>query len=363
MGQLRKDFRQLILDKTPLIDVRAPVEFAQGAFPTAVNLPLMDDKEREAVGICYKKEGNEAAMQLGHQLVAGRIKEARISAWKSFYQSHPDAVIYCFRGGARSRIAQAWLKEAGIDIPRIEGGYKAFRRYILEFFENLEGQFEPILLSGYTGAGKTILLKKLDNMIDLEGLAHHRGSAFGAHIASQPKQIDFEHALAAIMIEKLESGYTKLVFEDEGKRIGRLSMPKIFLDMTQKAGIVILHTPLDERVKITLDEYVIQAQADYENIYAQEGYARWELDIKENLARIQKRLGSERFLTLMGLFERACQEEKAQGTRAGHEAWIAMLLKEYYDPMYAYQLEKKRARVLFEGDKNEVLAYLQEHTQ
>jgi tRNA 2-selenouridine synthase len=102
---LSDDFKSIVLNRTPLIDVRAPVEFANGAFPDAVNLPLMNDEERHLIGIRYKEEGNAAAVKLGHELVSGEIKEARIRAWSDLMASKPDAMLYCFRGGQRSKIS------------------------------------------------------------------------------------------------------------------------------------------------------------------------------------------------------------------------------------------------------------------
>ena len=103
------DYRHLFLNGVPMMDVRAPVEFAQGAFPGVVNRPLMDDGERQQVGTCYKHKGQDAAIALGHQLVSGATKQARIAAWAQFAQDHPGGVLYCFRGGLRSQIVQQWL--------------------------------------------------------------------------------------------------------------------------------------------------------------------------------------------------------------------------------------------------------------
>ncbi len=100
-------------ERRVLIDVRAPVEFRQGALPGAVNLPLMDDDERHRIGIEYKQAGQDAAIALGEQLVAGSVRAERVDAWRRLLDRHPDALIYCFRGGQRSRIAQQWLAEAG----------------------------------------------------------------------------------------------------------------------------------------------------------------------------------------------------------------------------------------------------------
>ena len=115
----------IVVNNIPLLDVRAPIEFQQGAFPHAVNLPLMNNEDREAIGICYKQSGQTAAIALGQQRVAGEIKQQRIQAWVDFIAQHPQAVLYCFRGGLRSKITQQWIYEAtGKIIPRIAGGYK-----------------------------------------------------------------------------------------------------------------------------------------------------------------------------------------------------------------------------------------------
>ena len=124
------DYPRIFLQDVPLIDVRAPIEFQQGAFARAVNLPLMIDSERRAVGTCYKQHGQQAALALGHRTVNGKLREQRTAAgWRP--AERPAGYIYCFRGGLRSQLVQQWLHEAGVDYPRITGGYKALRNYLL----------------------------------------------------------------------------------------------------------------------------------------------------------------------------------------------------------------------------------------
>lgn len=130
MPENLSDFRHIFLNDVPMMDVRAPVEFAKGAFPGVLNLPLMNDEERQKVGTCYKQRGQEAAIALGHSLVSGEIKNGRIAAWAAFAKVHPHGVLYCFRGGLRSQITQQWLQsEVGIAYPRVIGGYKAMRTF------------------------------------------------------------------------------------------------------------------------------------------------------------------------------------------------------------------------------------------
>ena len=111
-------FADLLLEGRPLLDVRAPVEFLKGAIPHASNHPLLNDDERERVGRCYKQEGQDAALRLGHRLVSGDAREARIQAWSAWAEAHPTGALYCFRGGQRSQITQSWLAEAGVEATR-----------------------------------------------------------------------------------------------------------------------------------------------------------------------------------------------------------------------------------------------------
>ncbi|WP_315982767.1 rhodanese-like domain-containing protein [Aliamphritea spongicola] len=150
------NYRQLFLNDTPMIDLRAPVEFKQGAFPSAVSLPLMSNEEREKVGTCYKQQGQDAAIKLGHKLVSGEIKEQRMAAWKAFVEENPEGYLYCFRGGLRSRTTQQWLKEAGADYPLVTGGYKALRNFLLDEIEATCEELPFILLAAIQAAVKPL---------------------------------------------------------------------------------------------------------------------------------------------------------------------------------------------------------------
>lgn len=355
---LFNDFEKLVLNRTPLIDVRAPIEFEKGAFLTAVNLPLMSNKERELVGIRYKNNGNAAALELGHQLVLGDFREARIQAWCDFIDANPEAMLYCFRGGQRSQIAQQWLHDRGYPIVRLKGGYKAFRAFLLEQLESMQGRFAPILLGGYTGSGKTLLLHELENIIDLEGLAKHRGSSFGATIEPQPTQINFENNLAFDLLQKLQTGFKSLIFEDEGRHIGRVHLPQKFYEVLVQGELVVLETPLKERIEITFNEYVKEAQTHYIAAYKEDGYSVWKNGIQASFDRIRKRIGFERYSEITTLYKAACQEQEERANLERHKEWIEKLLVAYYDPMYDYQLKKRVDSISFRGNKEAVREYL-----
>ena len=166
-----ENYRELFLNDVPMMDARAPVEFGKGAFPGVVNLPLMNDVERQKVGTCYKQQGQQAAIELGHQLVSGQTKAERIEAWAAFAKANPEGYLYCFRGGLRSQIVQQWLKsEAGIDYPRVVGGYKAMRTFLLQSTDEAIAACDFVLVGGMTGTGKTEIVRQLAAALRL-GLA------------------------------------------------------------------------------------------------------------------------------------------------------------------------------------------------
>ncbi|WP_457599316.1 tRNA 2-selenouridine(34) synthase MnmH [Hydrogenimonas sp.] len=360
MAALFDDFASLVVSRRPLIDVRAPVEFAKGAFPGAVNLPLMTDEERRLVGIRYKERGNAEAVKLGHELVCGETKARRVAAWCRFVESRPEALLYCFRGGQRSQIAQRWMAEAGCEIPRLKGGYKALRRFLIDETAASVERFAPLVLGGRTGSGKTALLKSFPNAIDLEGLANHRGSSFGRRITPQPTQIDFENALAYELIGSVHRGFGTLLFEDEGRNVGRLYLPDPLVRHLDAAPLVILETPMRERVRITWQEYVEEAQRAYAESGYREPLREWKEAVASAMARIERRLGGYRYAIVRNMLDEAYEKQRESGDMQAHMGWVEYLLREYYDPMYDYQIEKRGERVVFRGDKAAVSEYLAE---
>ena len=361
---LTTDFETLLLSDTPLIDVRAPVEFEKGAFPAAVNLPLMNNKERETVGICYKEQGSKKALELGYRLVSGALKEERVKAWCDFVEANPNAVLYCFRGGDRSRISQEWLHEAGYTIPRIKGGYKAFRRFILDVLDDVGSSFTPLVLGGTTGSGKTLLLQKIEQSVDLEGLAKHRGSAFGRQIESQPTQIDFEHALARSLLGKINEGMREIVVEDESRKIGRREIPQALFSHLKEAPLVILDVPMEQRVETIKEEYVSRFQQQFSEHFGEnEGLERWRETMQRSFNGIQRKLGGLRHDELLSLLYEAIALQQKTGDLNGHNLWIEALLREYYDPMYEYQIAQSKERIVFRGDTEAVYTYLKERLE
>ncbi|MEQ8515192.1 MAG: tRNA 2-selenouridine(34) synthase MnmH, partial [Chromatocurvus sp.] len=316
------DYRQLFLGDVPLMDTRAPTEFARGAFPAAVSLPLMTDEERARVGTCYKQDGQAAAIALGHSLVQGSVKAERLAAWSGFAQAHPGGYLYCFRGGLRSQIVQEWLAEAGVHYPRIRGGYKAMRQYLLSELERCIAAARFVLVSGRTGSGKTRVVHALSQAVDLEGLANHRGSTFGALLSPQPSQIDFENRLAIALMKLLAVNDQPVILEDEGRLIGRLALPQSLRDRMQDAPVLELDMPLQERVTVVLEDYVLDLGQRYRESYGDAGPQRHRERLQADLARTRKRLGGARHQAVSGLMDAAFDAQAATQTPDGHREWI-----------------------------------------
>lgn len=231
------------------IDVRSPCEYLHAHIPGALNLPLFSDEERQKVGLLYKQEGKDKALELGLELVGPKLARFVAEAKKL---SGP-LTVYCARGGMRSE-AMTWLLSfAGIPCERLNGGYKAYRKRVLAVFST---PLNLRVLGGYTGTGKTEHLQVLKNrgeqVIDLEALAKHRGSVFG-YQTPQPSNEHFENLLAEVLFEL--DPERPIWVEDESSRIGLCKIPDPFFHQMKKAPKHLIHSPLEERIQRLLSEY------------------------------------------------------------------------------------------------------------
>ena len=355
------NYREIFLNDVPMMDARAPVEFNKGAFPGVLNLPLMNDSERQRVGTCYKQHGQDAAIAMGHQLVSGQVKDERVAAWAAFAKANPHGYLYCFRGGLRSQITQQWLAEAGIDYPRVIGGYKAMRTFLLETTQQAVAECDFVILGGLTGTGKTDVLVQLNNSLDLEGHANHRGSSFGKRATGQPMQIDFENRLAIDMLKQRASGTEQFILEDEGRMVGSCTVPLALYQGMQEYPLVWLEDAFEDRVERILRDYVINLCAEFISLHGEEdGFRLYAERLLQSLSNIQKRLGGERYQRLLAIMQAALDEQQRSAAVDLHRGWIDGMLREYYDPMYVFQRESKASRIEFAGDQAAVIAYLAE---
>lgn len=296
---------------TPVADVRSPGEYAEGHIPGAVNIPLFDDEQRAEVGTVYKKEGNINAVLRGIDLAAPGMSDKLRKALD--LASGGKLLVHCWRGGMRSE-AMAWLfSQGGIESSVLEGGYKAYRNHILS---DLGRERKFIILGGLTGSGKTGILRHMKSagvqVTDLEGLASHRGSAFGA--LGQAPQPTSEH-FANLLYDDLASmrDDEPVWLEDESRNIGTVFMPDCFSLRMQTAPVIALMMSIETRLPRLLEEYT--------TFPAEE--------IMASVMKISKRLGGDR------------TREAADALRKGDYPTAIRITLEYYDKAYHYGLSKR----------------------
>lgn len=300
-----------------IIDVRSPAEFAAEKIPGALNVPLLSDDERRRVGIVYKEQGELSARRHALKYISPKVPSIIDELINGKKHGQP-VVVYCWRGGLRSEAVASLLSIAGISCWRITGGFKAWRSMVLKDLQEDRYPFEPVVLHGMTGSGKTEILHELAKLgcqiLDLESLANHRGSMFGGlGLSGQPGQKDFESELWC----NLRSFRTAPVFlEAESRRVGKLSLPNCVFSRIGSGQSVLVHKSVAQRAAALSREYI---HSGVEDLTA------------EGLQLLD---GLRQFIS------RKLVDEIARLVRAGKfEAAIALLLTEYYDPLYLQSLK------------------------
>jgi tRNA 2-selenouridine synthase len=291
--------------------VRSPHEFKKGHIPGAHNIPLFDDDERAEIGTLYKQQGKDTAILRGLELVGPRMKSLVIAAG-NLCGADRKVRVHCWRGGMRSGSLAWLLNTAGFEAQVLQGGYKAYRRLIHERLES--GTIRPIVLGGMTGSGKSEVLRKIaeqgEQVVDLEALAHHKGSAFGAlGQEEQPSNEQFENDLFAKLGQFDLS--RPIWMEDESRNIGKVVLYPALAQLIREAPVLVLNVSQEERVKRLMVEY-----GDFDPQL-----------LKECCAKIEKRLGSQNYAA-------ACQLIDSGNI---HEA--TRLLLHYYDKSYMYGIK------------------------
>lgn len=357
------DIERLVLENIPLLDVRAPVEFERGCIGDAVNVPLLDNQQRELIGTEYANKGQEAAIALGLQHVTDEVQQNRVQQWSRFIEQNPHGYLYCFRGGMRSKITQQWLQEAGVNYPLVIGGYKAMRSYLLEQFEHLATVGNMLVLSSPTGCGKTDLICRLSQSVDIEGMAKHRGSAFGSLFVPQPSQINWENQVASEWLRVSRTSSQPVMFESESHLIGRIALPDFLQNALRYAPVVELVASTEDRINRIRNDYVATVMNQHRQTLAEdECYQQLESFIGDSLSRIQRRLGGERYKRLSKLVPAAVAElQSGTGTESIDEI-VKTLLHDYYDPLYAHKMIGREEQVVFKGNAEEISVWVEQQS-
>jgi len=294
-----------------LIDVRSPSEYKSETIPSAINIPIFDDKERELIGTIYTQESVEKAKKMGIEIASSHLPDIYDKV-SEFDKKYKNLVFFCARGGFRSSSLVSLFKSIGINAIKLDGGYKGYRKYINEHLPIEVAKIRFIVLYGNTGVGKTDILKFLKNegmdILDLEGCANHRGSILGGvGLGEQNTQKMFE----SLVYESLKNRKTNLLFiEGESKRIGKDIIPNYLYDAMNSGINIKVEASIEKRVNNLFREYV--HDTDGELIFS--------------LDNLRKYLGDkniDRYIELINKYE--------------YKQVIEELIIKYYDPLYEYK--------------------------
>jgi tRNA 2-selenouridine synthase len=305
MSVIDCQFQDLVseLNEIPWFDARSENEFLRGHIPGSTNLPILNNEHRHLVGICYKEKGKEKAIELGFEL-ATPLFPSLIQEAKKYGNK---AVVYCWRGGLRSKFLSELLSNNGFTVYRIEGGYKTYRNWCLDFFQT---ENRMIILSGKTGTNKTKWIESLrdhgEACIHLESLANHKGSTFGGiGQPPQPTQEQFENDLGLALYFTKGRRYW---IENESRFIGKVRIPDALFNQFTVQPHIQIELELEQRIQVIYDQYATLPQEDL---------------IEKTLA-VAKRMGFEQNKKALEFLEANLMHD-----------WIKTLL-EYYDKTYAH---------------------------
>ena len=297
-------------DYIPVVDVRSPTEFVQGHIPGAINIPLFNDEERALIGTIYIRLGQSKAIEKGYEIANPKRPEFIEMAKQIALDNR--LLIHCWRGGMRSEKMAGLFEEAGINCTVLEGGYKAYREKLFDDFKNIK---TLIVIHGPTGCGKTEILQALGNMgdqvIDLEKMANHRGSAFGnLGLPPQPTTMQFQNDIHAFL---LEHNPDKPVWvEGESINIGKVYLPVTLWDLMNRSRVVRIEMEKNLRIKRIMEEY-----------------GKFPVgELTESIQKLMKRYGGDRTKHVVELVKKGKLERAIE------------LLLDYYDRNYLFSFEK-----------------------
>ena len=317
MHNLIKIEEGLKLDNKIFIDVRSPAEYEEATIPGAINVPLLEDQERTAVGTVYRNESIEKAKQLGISFASHKLPEI-FKLINQFHTENRIVIIFCWRGGMRSKSVCSFLNSLNLSrVYQLVGGYKAYRKFVVEYLENKPKFFRFLMLHGLTGVGKTHILEELKRMgesiLNLENLANNSGSVFGNILFCEksPSQKQFE----SYIFNELYHAKRKTIFvESESKRIGNVQIPEPLFEKMMNGYHILIKTDIENRIRIIKKDYVNSNQD--EKIIAAIGHLRKKVGhqlVEELILKIKNKV---------------------------YDPVIRTLIDIYYDPLYKYSINK-----------------------
>jgi len=329
------------LDNFSLIDVRSPGEFLEDHIPNAINIPLLDNEERKEIGIIYKNEGPDKAKLRGVEIVSPKLPEF-IKTIHKVYQLKKPVVIYCWRGGLRSEASVTFARLAGISVSKLVGGYKSFRKFVSEYFINIDENIKFITLFGPTCSGKTEILKCISQkgypVINFEECARHKGSAFG-HIGEDGYPFITQKKFESEIFYSMYNNKSNLYFvEGESKKIGKVTIPNSLFDKIKSAYKIYIDADINFRVNFAIETYKPQL---------------YEKEILNSLQNIKRYLEKKTFENLTSFLN-----------QKNFEAFTKEIMINYYDPLYKngikenfdYQIKLSN----IEGTANELIKLYKE---
>jgi tRNA 2-selenouridine synthase len=291
-----------------IIDVRSPSEYLKGHIPTAINIPLFSDEERKIIGTIYKQQGKREAIEKGLDF----LNLLNFAKQFELFLGKP-IVLYCARGGMRSSFVAWLLSLLDYKVSTLKGGYKVFRRWVIGQFKKT---YKLKIVGGYTGIGKTDIIKLLKNSVDLENLAGHKGSAFGGFDKKQTTQEHFENLLAfALFSCKTDEN---IFVEDESRFIGNINIPTDFYNQMRSASIIILQDLIENRITKCVREY---------KNYKQE-------DLRNAVKKIEKKLGGAATKEASFFIDNEKYEESCS------------ILFSYYDKSYNFSVNQRDPKTI-----------------